>query len=119
MITLASIAALVAALGGFITLLAKFRNWAPVTWTLNRLIFQPLDEMLGRRISEALCEQVTPLANQVDSIYHEMHPNSGTALRDVVDRTEKKVDTVMVEQHNQGDRLSKVEGQVDVLVRQG
>lgn len=106
--------AVLSGLGVVLSALARFRKTRYVSWLLDRLAIQPLEEVLERRIDH----QLGPIAEKVDSIYHEMHPNSGVAMRDVVDRTERGVRDVKHVLRQQGDRLARVEGQVDVLVRQ-
>lgn len=60
----------------------------PFAWLTRRLITEPVEQALDRRID----------GNEtVQSIYKELHPNGGTSLRDAVDRTELRV--ARVEKH--------------------
>jgi predicted YcjX-like family ATPase len=103
--------AAIAAIAGLISGLAKWKKTRWFAWLFERVAVQPMEEMLTRRIDE----QLVPMASKVDRIYYEMHPNGGSALRDVVDRTERKVDRTVKTLDEQGERLARVEGQVDVL----
>lgn len=108
--------------------LAALKDRQPVKWLLDRLVTRPIDEALESKVTEIvrgeIGHKVDRLATQVDTIYHEMHPNSSLSMRDAIDRTEhrvavaaKQVDVVDKKVDEIGGRVSKVEGQVDILAR--
>jgi hypothetical protein len=107
-----------------IALLAALKDRPPVRWLLERLVVQPAEEALDRKIDTRVGAVLAPTVAQVEAIYHEMHPNSGLSMRDVVDRTEhrvastlKKVDSLDGKVDTVNERVSRVEGQVDILAR--
>lgn len=73
--------------GGIVALMVAvgaFRDRWPVSWLLKRLVSEPIDDRISANPT-------------VKAIHQELHPNGGSSLRDVVDRTELRV--ARVEKH--------------------
>lgn len=117
----------VATIGGSVATIAtaaRLKDRPPIRWLLERLVVSPAEEALERKIDERIVQATAIIGAKVDEILHELHPNSSVSLRDAVDRTEhhvavvgKKVDRASAEIKNVSTRLSRVEGQVDILAR--
>lgn len=108
-------------------LTAKFKDSKPIKWFLDRLVIQPATEALDRhidhRLGDTVARAVGPLTNMLRDVHAEVFPNSGSSLRDAVDRTEgtaihtaDEVEGLKMVVANNMQRLGKVEGQVEVLV---
>lgn len=136
-ITLADTATVV--VGVFVSLVgaagvsAKFRAARPIKWLIERLIIEPAGEAVNRhvdaRVTEAvtgaiqpLTEQVNRLGHVVHAIHYEMFPNTGTSMRDAIDRTEGttimtqgQVEALQVDVVAIRDRTARLEGNVEIL----
>lgn len=126
---------------GVIGLVARFKERGPVRWVLTQLVVQPASEAIDRHldgkvtdaVGAAVTEAMTGLNGQVDrlgmvvhSIHYEMHPNSGSSLRDVLDRVEhtststaSEVEHLRTDVTDLRDRTARLEGSVDILKAKG
>lgn len=68
-------------------LVGALKDRWPISWLLRRLVTEPVDEAIDRRIDSH---------PKLDAVYRELHPNGGLSMRDAVDRIEWRV--AMLEQ---------------------
>lgn len=126
--TLTAVASTVSAIILFVGVVAKFKDHQPVQWILERLVMQPVGEALDRRIDDRVEESVkratSPMIDKLNAIYGEMFNNSGTSLRDAVDRTEGsvvylsgEVEGISTMARKNASRIEHIEGSLDVLIK--
>lgn len=120
--------ATVTAAGALISALAVFKDKPWVSKLMNRLVVSPAEEAverISRRVTETIMAgDIAEIKRGLNTVVKELHPNSGTSLRDAVDdlteasvRTEQKLNVVDERVAVVEERSARVAGQVDVLIR--
>lgn len=108
--------------GAAISAVAALKDRPPFRWLLSRLVVEPAEEILDRRIEHRVAVVMGPTIARVESIYKEVHPNSGSSLRDAVDATRGMAETAAEKAEVAADkadlvaeRTARLEGAVGVL----
>lgn len=119
----------VTTLGGIMTVVAGvavLKDKPPFKWLLGRLVVEPASEAADRKIDDRIAVVMGPTMRQVEAIFKEVHPNSGTSMRDAIDSTHTlaveanaKVDMLDGKVDAVSDRTARLEGAVQVLAKKG